>query len=71
VKAKLTASGEIKSTTKEEIRDEVKVIEENSVRTTFTPGPDRVGLEIVPVHVFEGACSHFSGQEVKRKKSLS
>lgn len=57
--AKLTASVGITRTTTEEINDEVTTIESNSAKTTFTSGPDRVGLEVVPVEVFVDTETNF------------
>lgn len=48
---KLTSSTSVTSTTRNEIRNEVRVVEQQSERRTFTVQAGMVGVEVVPVDV--------------------
>jgi hypothetical protein len=52
---KLTASTSVMSTSRNEIRNEVRVVEQQSERRTFTVQAGMVGVEIVPVDVLREA----------------
>jgi hypothetical protein len=53
--AKLTAHAGAKRTSRREIREEVKEIEQHSEKNTFSPPDGSVGLELVPVDVYREA----------------
>jgi hypothetical protein len=50
--AEITATGGYKSTTRDELKNEVTTTTLNSEKTTFTTPAGMVGLEIIPVRVF-------------------
>ena len=52
---KLNSSTSVTSTSRNEIRNEVRIVEQQSERRTFTVQPGMVGLEIVPVDVLREA----------------